>query len=56
MVKNGITVRSGVIKRFNVSWKGGQLDRSMLELDKKSVKKYMMKKYPKRKIKSITQY
>ena len=48
-------VRSGVIKRFDVTFKGGQLGRSMLALSKKEVLVHFKKKFPKRQIKSIQQ-
>ncbi len=42
--------------RFNVKWKGGQLDRTILEESKEKAEEYMKKKYPKREILSIEEY
>ncbi len=44
------------IKKFNVKWKGGQLDRTILETSEEKAREYMEKKYPKRVILSIEQY
>jgi hypothetical protein len=44
------------IKRFNVKFKGGQLDRTIHEETKEKAEEYFKKKFPKRKILSIEEY
>ena len=44
------------LKRFNFKWKGGQLDRTIIEESKEKAEEYMRKKYPKREILSIEEY
>lgn len=43
-------------KRFNFKWKGGQLDRTIIETSKEEAEEYMRKKYPNREILSIEEY
>ena len=44
------------IKRFNVKWKGGQLDRTIHTETKEKAEEYFKKKYPKREILEIKEY
>ena len=46
----------GQLKRFNFKWKGGQLDRTILEETEEEAREYMEKKYPKRIILSVKEY
>jgi len=44
------------IKKFNIKWKGKQLDRTILEISKEKAREYMLKKYPNRIIELIEEY
>jgi len=44
------------LKRFNVKWKGGQLDRTIVEETEEKAREYMEKKYPNREIISVGEY
>ena len=42
-----------ILKKFNVKFKGGQLERSIITATKEEAEIYFKNKYPKREIESI---